>query len=687
MKNPNTLVSLAYIKSNKNPLAVFCNYILYLLLTAPNQSLRADELKAKLAEKFGLLMPQQMINSCVRILKKDREINSFPNGGGYVIGSTQFDVSAFESNLKRLQEQEEVVLNSIIEFVFQNYKVNWSKEDARKYLSAFLADEGNGARLFLYEEIETDPRSVSPSWYIGRYITYVQTKDDSLEKVYLEEIVNGIMIYEGVYQTNDYQQDKNQKFRGTTFYLDTKLILRALGYSWDAQVQSARELIQLITKEYGGKLGIFRQTLNEVENALKRAGKNYDDEKYIVDAELRMYTELNPVGASLLSVAATAVQARLSEEFGIDRPTEIDWDSEESRRNTIALSEITEYIENKHELWRKGTIKYDVEIINQINILRKGDYSTRYGGKKKLPVFVTTNTDLVYTFRDYISDTIENDKTCNWSIHALPVISDNMILFRLWVPVAGKYSNLPAITLARYAYSAQNPNTQYFEKLRDTAISYQKERGIDLVNLSELRRQQLEDILIVKTQGDADELTEEMVATSLDELIKMENISLHNQIDHLSGTVDDQGKVITEKDARIIELLSKPFVNKVGISRLLVWAAQLWWLIATAILYIIASVIVEYVTANITISYIVSATPIIVELILAAFDKWFDKKDLHNFAVKWAVRYAWKRYVKKIDSKLSTEDKSSYREQIIKYCLNNTKLFKKFERFCENIPR
>ena len=61
MKNPNTLVSLAYIKTNKNPLHVFCNYVLYVLITAPNQSLRMDEIRDKLYSEFGLNMPLQMI--------------------------------------------------------------------------------------------------------------------------------------------------------------------------------------------------------------------------------------------------------------------------------------------------------------------------------------------------------------------------------------------------------------------------------------------------------------------------------------------------------------------------------------------------------------------------------------------------------------------------------------------------
>ena len=138
MKNPNTLVSLAYIKTSKNPIYVFCNFILYLLVTAPNQSLRADEIKEKLGEKFGLNMPHQMIQNCTKVLKNSGDIVQLPNGAGYSIRETKFDAETFERTRLRLHEQEEYVLEAIVEFVNSHYNLSWSADDAKRYLSAFL---------------------------------------------------------------------------------------------------------------------------------------------------------------------------------------------------------------------------------------------------------------------------------------------------------------------------------------------------------------------------------------------------------------------------------------------------------------------------------------------------------------------------------------------------------------------
>ena len=681
MSNPNTLVSLAYIKSNNNPLLVFCNYILYLLSVSPDQSLRADELKEKLAERFGLNMPYQMINNCVRILKKSGEVNQLPNGGGYSIGKTQFNTDTFEKAMLRLHEQEEFVLKSIVDFVASRYKLSWTTETAKNHLSAFLDEEGNGARLFLYEEIPANNKRVSPSWYIAKYVNSVQKQTGSVEKTYLEEIVNGMMIYQGIYQTGDYQQGKNQKFKGTVFYLDTKLVLRALGYSWDAQVQATHELISLITKHYGGKIGVFQQTIGEVENALSRAGYCYKNEKPIMDTELSIYSELNPTGASLLQEASTSVLARLNKEFDVDAPISFDWNDPETRRNSIEVSKIAEYIISERD-WRHGAVNNDVEIINQINILRKGDYSTRYGGKSKLPVFLTTNTDLVYTFRKYVSEAIETESSTRWNIHALPIISDNMVLFRLWVPYANEYSNLPALTLSRYAYAAQNPNTQYFEKLRETASSYKSEKGIELINLSEIRRQQLEEILVTKTQGDADQLTEEMVAVSIEELIKMENISLHTQITDLKDALGSRGDEIEKRDLRIVELAAKPFVNKLRAWRILICFSKIWWIILSVVFAVIAKAVGVYANAKLSAWWAVILLPALVAAILGIIDKVFERKDVHRFALKWAVGMTWKKYSERITSNLSKED-LIYKNRVLQYCLENTPVLKKHREYCD----
>ena len=685
MSNPNVLVSLAYIKTSDNPLQVFCNYILYLVLTSPNKSLRIDELKSQLGEHFGLKMPFQMLNMCTRVLTKSKELCLLPHGAGYSVGKTSFNISSFENEIRRLQEQENTVLSSLISFVKEKYSQDWTEEIAKQYLSHFLETEGNAARLFLRQEIADDVNKVSPSWYIGRYISSIQGKKNSLEWTYLEDIVKGMMIYVGINQTNDYQQDKSQKFKGTTFFFDTKLVLRLLGYSWTAQVDSTRELYDLITKEYGGIICIFPQTLTEIKNAMEKAGRSFQRSgaSAIGDAEIRLYAQLNPTGASLLSDAAIVVEDRLKKEFNITLSQQIDWD--EDNRYNIAIEEIVSFICSKHPAWRKGTVQYDVEIINQVNILRRGDYSIRFGSAKKFPVFITSNADLVFTFRDYVEEATNRDANSHWNVHALPVISDTMILFRLWLPHAKQHNGLPSVTLSRFAYAAQNPNTQYFEKLRATALSYEGQEGISLLNLNETRRQKLEDILIANSQGDAEELTVEVMATSVEELIALENIDLQTKVSEYEDKVEEQSTLLSEKDNQIVALLAKPFIRNSWVCQVLIYLSQKWWIFAAILIlacrYLASEMIEEVSFSNSVLSWIITLAPLIIELIFVVIDKAVDRLHPQDFLVKIVVNKMWQRCVAKISQSIPADHKI-LEEQVIEKCKAENPIFSKYSEYC-----
>lgn len=661
MKNQNSLISLAYIKVSDNPLRVFCNYILFLLMKEPKKELRADILKEKLLREFGLCMPQQLINNCVRILEKQGEVIRLAHGAGYCVGNTNFDIDAFERIRIQLHEHEEVLLKSLIEFVVDRYNVTWSKENARQHLSYFLDKEGYGAQIFLQKNLEIEGRKVSPSLYIGRYVDFIQKQPDAIEKAYLEEVVNGMMVLQGIRQTGDYQQNKRQKFKGTVFYLDTKLVLRALGFSWKAQVDSIREMVRLLQDKYEARIGIFQQTLTEVENALSTAGNAIKNHRPIRDMELKLYSELYPEEASLMLDYLSSLRSLLKRELGVDEPTIIDdWNRSDARKYYIDTKGIADYIEEKCG-WKRGSVDYDVEIINQINILRKGDYTYPYGGKSRLPVFVTSNSKLAYTFRDYITESDENGK--GWSAHALPVISDNMLLYRIWLPYATEFSDLPALTLSRFAYSAQSEGVVFFEEFRKVAAGLDRIRNVDLISTTEATRRKLEDILIRETNGELDQMTSEVVATSFDECVRMKHIDLVEENRDLNERAE-------AREAQVIRLLARDYVNKLGWFRVLLLAAKYWWLLGFGILFAVTTIISDNVYLR-----SISMMPILIQVVQFGLDKFVDDRGLRYRVYDRTLSYVKRKYSSKISRKVVAAGYDSDKDAVIDYCVTHTPVF------------
>ena len=498
--------------------------------------------------------------------------------------------------------------------------------------------------------------------YIGRYIDCLQEKPDCLELRYLEELVNGMMVLQGISQTGDYQQNKHQKFKGTVFYFDTKLVLRALGFSWKAQVDSVREIVRLLRDKYEAKIGIFPQTLTEVENALSMAGSSFQKGRPIRDLELKLYSELYPEDAAMLLDFSSIVPELLKRELGIDEPTKINWDKSETRKYNIDVKVIADYIEDQCG-WRRGAIDNDVEVINQINILRKADYTCQYGGKDKLPVFVTSNSKLAYTFRDYITENEENGK--GWSSHALPVISDNMLLYRVWLPFATEYGNLPALTLSRFAYSAQSEGIVFYEKFRSMASTLEKTKNVDLVNVTEAARRKVEDILMMATDGNPEQMTEEVVATSFNEYVRLEKLHLTEENTKLSEQKES-------RDSQVIKLLAQKYINKLGPKRLLLPLSKLWWLFAFAALFAATSAISDNVYLR-----SISIIPLAVQIVQFAVDKLFDDRGWRFSLYNKAIAYVKREYIKKIERGLEKDGYEADKEAVVAYCLSCTKVFNK----------
>lgn len=103
-------------------------------------------------------------------------------------------------------------------------------------------------------------------------------------------------------------------------------------------------------------------------------------------------------------------------------------------------------------------------------------------------------------------------KFSSGTLTTFPVISDNMLLYRIWLPFATEFTQLPSLTLSRFAYAAQSEGVVFYEKLRNTAAELEQTRNIDLINTTEVARRKIEDILLRESGGNLDSVTDEVVA-------------------------------------------------------------------------------------------------------------------------------------------------------------------------------
>lgn len=682
VKNENALIALAYIKETDNPLAVFCNYVLICLIITPTSSFRHDELSDKISEQFGLKMPQHMLKMCCRILEKDKKIERLSNGAGYLLKDFSFDLSGFEAKKTQLQDKERLLVNGLMSYA-EDYKLNWNYQQAREYLTNFLLMRGNAVAIFAektVKEVEKE-KFVSNEWYVGKYISHLLECNDARTE-YLIDIVNGMMIYIGLYETNDYNQDRNQKFKGTNFYFDTKLILRLMGFSWTLEIESTKELTDLIEKEYGGNICVFEHTVGEIESALYNAAETIKRGEVIADYELRMYVELNKCTDYDLRLQSQSARATIERKLGFRVQPSIDWEEKKNYKNNLDSEALIQFVKCKHLRWKERAIENDIDSINSINILRKGDYSVKYGGRKKLPVFITTNTALVWDIKEYIHRFGAEDKgVAMWNPNALPIISDNMLMCRLWLPKAQNSTTIPLLTLARNAYAAQQANTAFFEKLRTSAKELKQKHNIDVIDISIARKEKLEELLVKNTAGDMEEISVEMLATSVEEMVMLETMSLQKSIEQLETEKDIQVIINESNRKNIIRSAVKRYKNKLGIKRVLIYVARSYWICLAIVFGFLSLGLSKAKGLQVT-----SELPyfgfiyVFIFLLLKVLEKATNKGFVGEFFLSTAIKYVLKKYSEEVKIGLFDFEKGDEKE-ILQACIDETPILNKYRKY------
>ena len=97
------------------------------------------------------------------------------------------------------------------------------------------------------------------------------------------------MICVGAYQLpNDNAKPSVPQIHGTSFYFDTKVLLRFLGCAGESAVEATVELVNLI-QTGGGKIYYYPQTLEEINNAFDKAIRRIERGLPPRNDEMRLY--------------------------------------------------------------------------------------------------------------------------------------------------------------------------------------------------------------------------------------------------------------------------------------------------------------------------------------------------------------------------------------------------------------
>lgn len=550
--NPNAWISIALVSENKgNPYSVFCEYIKYCMASSTSGRMLLSEIRENLRENFGLQLPYNVLTSCMNWLEEEQFVSVERHQFRW---TGEYDTEEFDRRRVSYQKTEESLVRALIGYMARRDR-DWSPEYAKEQLFRVLDYNGLASDLFLngsmkengipsvqaeeavaegekeleeQHEIEQDPAVTESNtdepyfpdrYFVGKFIEEI-LQGNSAEKQYLQAIVEGMMICEGVYQLpSSGAQSVSWQIEGTEFFFDTRLLLRVLGCAGEAAVEAAQELVKII-QDAGGKICYYPQTFQEMERALNDAANRLKAGLPIYDNEMRLYAHRVKNNFTVVRVKQTGLEAELSSKKIYKREHE-NFTERDRIRYGFDGKDLLQYMQNNLE-WDARVIENDARSIWETHMRRAGDFSEYFGTRLRLPVFVTTNPRLIQMALSYRAERPQTKAIEGWRPNRIPVITDIRLTCRLWSPET-QGDRLSLLYLMSNVVAAQRPTYRYLNKVRDVALILKEENAdYSAIPLSAFFEDSITSAMAEKTLGVPEKLNNiGNFASSLAELTEM----------------------------------------------------------------------------------------------------------------------------------------------------------------------
>lgn len=331
---------------------------------------------------------------------------------------------------------------------------------------------------------------------VSKYVLSVQSTDPERFESFLV-VVKGHMLANALLCPD--LQGAPKTYKGTTFYLDTPLLLRRLGLEGAAKQASVENLITML-HNLGATIAIFSHSRDELQHVIKSAARYLEAPNgrgaVVMEARRRGTTR------SDLLLLTGQVDEKLKEARVEVRPTPryiADFQIDETAFEQALDDEVSYHNPRAKE--------YDINSVRSIYVLRTGTSPTSVERSKA--VLVTNNAG-------FSRAAFQFGQTYEESREVSSVITDFALANTAWLKAPLGAPNLPMAEVLAFAYAALQPSKELLDKYLGEIDKLEKQGTITSAHHQLLRSSHLaQDELMNLTLGEEDALTEQTVTEML----------------------------------------------------------------------------------------------------------------------------------------------------------------------------
>lgn len=463
--NQSTLASLAILKVNWDDKGHdyadnFLPFVLEAINESEDREISVPALQKQIREDFGLIIPQGALNT---LLRRAERRSAVKREHGVFVRVAEPALSDFARERQEVVRKQAALVEKLVLFVQTKYDIVLTSDEAESALLKHLQESCIPILAAATEGCPIPPikHSVKHAEFVVSAFTVHLHEMDPEGFAFLEAIAKGNMLATALFIPEIGQAAK--KFKGLTVYIDTQILLRALGLEGVAFREPAVELLTLLY-EMNVNLACFDITYGELRRILDAAQNALKEPSHLKRGTFSVYENFVTEGfrASDVEMIIAGLERSLKHlHVNVkERPAHLVSYS----LNETKLSEIV-----RQELPHQGADaqRHDIDCMTSIHRLRRGQAKSSIESCEQL--FITTNNSLARASARFFIE--EHERL------TVPLcVNDHTMATLAWVKNPTLVSDWARNRLIADSVAALRPSNELWKKYR-TEVARLQDRG------------------------------------------------------------------------------------------------------------------------------------------------------------------------------------------------------------------
>jgi hypothetical protein len=453
------------------------------------------DLQSEIYSVFGLKLPQAVVKTLLR--RQESKGHVYVRRNICLIERAQLGNVDLEPVRQAARREQNALTQELIRYARDQFEKDWDPERAQDQLLLYV--EQFSARVFQATQgregmLAINKDSAQDQHVVHRFVLYALKEDpDSFR--FLTSLVKGKMLADAIYLEEAEIQDGAEPLTNLEVYLDTPILMRALGFMGDELVAPYLELLELLERQ-GALVRCFQTNVEEAKRILAQVAKATEQENGD-HASRDVYKHFARIEATPSDIAVRSQRLATDLLRLKIQPVEL---PQARSRHAIDQEALAKVLKRQMPKYRRLPLATDVAALAAVHGLRDG-VSARTLPKSKA-IFVTRNYNLYKVSTEFFKQRDPDEEIP-------PCVPMSAFTTMVWVREPLAAPDLPKHRIVADACAAMRPGAELWQAFDDEIDKLREEEDISADLAHHLRVDfESEQALMDKTFGDEAEYVE-----------------------------------------------------------------------------------------------------------------------------------------------------------------------------------